>query len=74
MDLTPEVKAAVPKVIRMIQEIISIHNRGIPAIAAPAIGPKTGTQAYSQWLLPFSLIGKIKCMNRGAKSRAGLIA
>ena len=27
MDLTPEVKAAVPKVIRMIQEIISIHNR-----------------------------------------------
>ena len=26
MDLTPEVKAAVPKVIRMIQEIISIHN------------------------------------------------
>ena len=69
MDLTPEVKAAVPKVIRMIQEIISI-----PAIAAPAIGPKTGTQAYSQWLLPFPLIGKIKCMNRGAKSRAGLIA
>ena len=27
MDLTSEVKAAVPKVIRMIQEIISIHNR-----------------------------------------------
>ena len=27
MDLTPEVKEAVPKVIRMIQEIISIHNR-----------------------------------------------
>lgn len=38
------------------------------------MGPNTGTAAYPQSLLPFPLIGRIKCMILGPKSLAGLMA
>ena len=44
------------------------------ANAPPSIGPRTGIHAYAQSLLPFPLIGNIKCAIRGPRSRAGLIA
>ena len=43
-------------------------------MAAPAAGPNTGIQAYPQSEVPLFLMGKIACMIRGPKSRAGLMA
>jgi hypothetical protein len=44
------------------------------AIIAPIIGPRTGTQAYFQSLSRLFGIGRRKCMIRGPRSRAGLMA
>ena len=44
------------------------------AMAPPMSGPTTGIQEYSQSLLPLPGIGRMACMIRGPRSRAGLIA
>src|ERR1041385_2710602 len=49
-----------------------IYNKA--AIEPPTIGPTIGIHAYAQSLVPLLLIGKIACMIRGPKSRAGFMA
>src|SRR6267154_6854713 len=45
-----------------------------PASAPPVSGPRTGMGAYRQSDPPFPAIGRIACVRRGPKSRAGFIA
>ncbi len=40
----------------------------------PMIGPTTGIHEYAQSESPLPGIGRMKCMIRGPRSRAGLIA
>jgi hypothetical protein len=66
----------VKTIVRVEQNCIYTPNiKNIPAaIAAPASGPTIGTQAYFQSLSRFPGIGRKKCIIRGPRSRAGLIA
>jgi|GEM_PF-4495846 len=53
---------------------LPIVKKAKAASIPPIVGPITGIHAYPQSLFPLFLMGKIACIIRGPKSRAGLIA